>query len=283
MKNNEKPDDVVIRSRRIPGAGGTEIHVDEAGDPSGQPVLFIHGISQSRLSWRRQLESGLGRDLRLVAMDLRGHGLSDRPNDGYGDSGVWADDVRGVIAALDLDEPILCGWSYGGVVISDYISRYGDEALGGVSFVAAVSCLGESVMPFLGPEFIATLPGLFSEDVPTSMAALQAFIRLTTSAEPAAEDWYLALGYNSVVPPQVRRAMLSRTVNHDDVLRRLTKPVFITQGLDDKVVLPGMSDHHAGLIPHAKASYYEGIGHSPFMEDTERFNAELLAFASSIA
>jgi pimeloyl-ACP methyl ester carboxylesterase len=44
-----------------------------------------------------------------------------------------------------------------------------------------------------------------------------------------------------------------------------------------------MSDHEAKLIPHARASFYEGIGHSPFLEDTERFNAELLAFASSLA
>jgi len=271
-----------VRSRRIPGGNGTGIQVDETGDPSGRPVLFIHGISQCRLAWRRQLTSGLGRDLRLVAMDLRGHGRSDRPNDDYADSAAWADDVRGVITELDLDEPILCGWSYGGVVVSDYVKHHGEEALGGICFVGAVSRLGESVMPFLGQEFLATLPGLFSDDVPTSVAALEAFIRITTSAESAPEDSYLALGYNSVVSPAVRLAMLSRTVNHDEVLRQLTKPVFIMHGLDDKVVLPAMSDHHANLIPDAKASYYEGIGHSPFLEDTERFNAELLAFASSL-
>jgi pimeloyl-ACP methyl ester carboxylesterase len=168
------------------------------------------------------------------------------------------------------------------VVIGDYIKHYGEEALGGICFVGAASRLGEPAMPFLGPEFIATLPGLFSDDVSTSVAALQAFIRLATKAEPAPEDSYLALGYNTVVPPPVRLAMLSRTVNHDEVLRQLTKPVFIMHGLDDKVVLPAMSDHNAELIPHAKASFYEGIGHSPFLEDTERFNAELLAFASSL-
>jgi pimeloyl-ACP methyl ester carboxylesterase len=131
MKENGKLDDVVIRSRRVPGAAGTEIRVDETGDPAGRPVLFIHGVSQFRLAWRRQLSSGLGRDLRLVAMDLRGHGQSDRPADGYADSEAWADDVHGVITALDLDEPILCGWSYGGVVIGDYLKHYGEDALAG--------------------------------------------------------------------------------------------------------------------------------------------------------
>ena len=282
MKNNGESDDVVVRSHRIRGGGGTEIRVDEAGNRSGRPVLFIHGISQCRLAWRRQLTSSLGRDLRLVAMDLRGHGLSDRPSDDYGEPGVWADDIRGVITALGLDDPILCGWSYGGVVIGDYLACYGEDALGGISFVCAVSRLGEPVMPFLGKEFVATLPGMFSEDVSTSVAALQRFIRLTTSADPTPEDSYLALGYNSVVPPKVRLAMLSRTVDHDDVLGQLTKPLLLTHGRDDQVVLPAMSEYQARLVSHAKASYYEGIGHSPFLEDTERFNAELLAFASAL-
>jgi non-heme chloroperoxidase len=282
MNRNGESDDVVVRSHRIRGGAGVDIQVDETGNPSGRPVLFIHGISQSRLAWRKQLGSALGRDLRLVAMDLRGHGDSDRPRADYADSRMWADDVRGVITALGLDEPILCGWSYGGVVIADYLKHYGEQALGGICFTCAVSRLGEPVMPFLGPEFVATLPGLFADDVSTSVAALQTFIRLTTSAEPAPADSYLALGYNSVVPPPVRSAMLSRTVSNDDVLRQLTKPVFITHGLVDKVVLPAMGEYHAELIPHAKTSFYEGIGHSPFLEDTQRFNAELLAFASTL-
>jgi non-heme chloroperoxidase len=282
MNDNGESDHAVIRSHRIRGGAGAEIHVDEAGDRSGRPVLFIHGISQCRLAWRRQFTSGLGRDLRLVAMDLRGHGRSDRPSADYGEPGLWADDVRGVITALGLDDPILCGWSYGGVVIGDYLRTYGEQALGGICFVSAVSRLGEPVMPFLGEEFLATLPGMFSDDVPTSVAALQRFIRLTTSADPTPEDSYLALGYNSVVPPQVRHAMLSRTVDHDDVLSRLTKPLLLTHGVEDQVVLPAMSEHHARLVPHAKASYYEGIGHSPFLEDAERFDAELLAFASAL-
>jgi non-heme chloroperoxidase len=272
----------VMRTHHIEGAGGVDIRVDETGEPSGRPVLFIHGISQCRLAWRRQLASGLGRELRLVAMDLRGHGGSGRPGDGYGDSAVWAGDVHQVITALHLDEPILCGWSYGGVVIGDYLKHHGEQALGGICLAAAVSRLGEPVLPFMGAEFLATLPGLFSDDVATSVAALRTFIRLTTSADPDPAESYLALGYNCVVSPQVRLAMLSRTVVRDDVLEQLTKPLLLTHGLDDRVVLPAMSEHHAQLVPHAKVSYYEGVGHSPFLEDPERFNAELLAFAAAL-
>jgi pimeloyl-ACP methyl ester carboxylesterase len=273
---------VAMQSHRVKGGGGVELYVQETGAQEGRPVLLIHGLSQCGLAWGRQLHSDLGNELRLVAMDLRGHGRSDRPDDGYGEASLWADDVHAVITALGLQQPILCGWSYGGVVIGDYLHRYGEQSVGGICLVGAASRLGEAAMPFLGPDFLAALPGLFSRDVEESTAGLQSFIRLATSAEMTAEDFYLALGYNSIVSPHVRQELLSRTLSHDDLLERLTTPVLIVHGLEDRIVLPAMSQHHERLIPHAKTSYYRGIGHSPFLEDADRFNAELLAFASSL-
>jgi non-heme chloroperoxidase len=270
------------RSHRVAGGTGVALHVEETGNPEGRPVLFIHGFSQCRLAWDRQLRSDLGHDLRLVAMDLRGHGLSEKPRDAYADPSAWAADIHAVVTALGLERPILCGWSYGGVVIADYLRSHGERSVSGIVLVGAISRLGDPVMPFLGEDFVATLPGMFSTDVETSTTALQTFLRLTTHADPTPEDLYLALGYNTSVPPHVRQAMLSRTFHHDDLLERLTIPVLITHGLDDAIVLPTMSEHHARLIPHAKTSYYEGVGHTPFREDPERFNAELGAFASSL-
>jgi pimeloyl-ACP methyl ester carboxylesterase len=270
------------RTYRVSGGGGTVLFAEETGNPDGRPVLFLHGLSQCRLAWDRQLRSDLGRDLRLVAVDLRGHGLSEQPRDSYGDSALWAADVHAVITSLELDQPILCGWSYGGVVIGDYLSRHGEAAIGGIALVGAISRLGEPVLPFLGPDFLATVPGLFTTDLEASTAALRTFIRLTTSADPAPEDLYLALGYNVVVPPHVRQAMLSRTLTHDGTLAGLTTPVLVAHGSDDEIILPAMAEHHVRLIPHARTAWYQGIGHSPFLEAPDRFNADLRAFASGL-
>src|SRR5690348_1088417 len=68
-----------IRDHMIAGGGGCQLHVIETGNANGQPILFIHGFSQNALSWSAQFNSGLRRRCRLVAMDLRGHGASDRP------------------------------------------------------------------------------------------------------------------------------------------------------------------------------------------------------------
>lgn len=275
-------DETAGRTHRITGAGGVRLYVEETGNPSGRPVLFIHGLSQCRLAWNRQLHSDLGRDLRLVALDLRGHGESDRPTDAYGDSAAWAEDLNAVITSLELERPILTGWSYGGVVICDYLSRYGEGAIGGVHLVGATSRLGEPALPFLGPRFLATVPGLFSADAEQSMTSLQAFVRLLTFDELDPEDSYQFLGSAAAVPPGVRQALLSRTLDYDGLLSGLSAPVLITHGLEDEIVLPTMGEHHASLMPRAQTSYYPQVGHGTFWEDPDRFNSELLAFATSL-
>jgi len=101
-----------MKSHRIAGGGGDELNVVEQGNPQGRPILFLHGASQSCLQRGCQVDSELSANYRLIA-DMRGHGLSDKPRDGYNDSKLWADDVNAVIEALKLDRPVLSGWSYG--------------------------------------------------------------------------------------------------------------------------------------------------------------------------
>jgi pimeloyl-ACP methyl ester carboxylesterase len=98
-----------MKQHTIQGGNDITLHVDETGIEAGDPILFIHGYTQSRLSWDRQMDSDLAENFRLVAMDDRGHGLSDKPKDAYGNSDLWADDVQGVISELSFDQPVLCG------------------------------------------------------------------------------------------------------------------------------------------------------------------------------
>ena len=92
------------------------------------------------------MNSDLADDYRLVAMDLRGHGLSEKPREGYTDSRIWADDVNAVIRTLSLDHPILCGWSYGPLVILDYVRHYGEDGISGVNFIGGVTKLGSDAV-----------------------------------------------------------------------------------------------------------------------------------------
>jgi pimeloyl-ACP methyl ester carboxylesterase len=127
-----------MKSQKVTGGGDVQISVVETGNPKGRPIVFIHGFSQCGLAWNQQMSSDLADDYRLVSMDMRGHGQSDKPRDAYGDSKVWADDVNAVIDTLDLDDPVLVGWSYGPLVILDYIRHYGEDNIGGINFIGAV-------------------------------------------------------------------------------------------------------------------------------------------------
>jgi non-heme chloroperoxidase len=269
-----------MKSHHIKGGGGAELHLVETGNPAGPPILFIHGISQSWRTWTRQLTSELERDLRLVAIDLRGHGDSERPQDGYADSRLWADDINAAIQELHLDHPILCGWSYGPLVILDYIRHYGDEAIGGIDIVGGVTNLGsEDAMSLLTPEFVTLVPGLFSSDPADSARSLEALLHLCFAKPLSPEELSLMLKVSLVVPPSVRQAMLSRSIDNDDLLPRVKAPVLISHGFDDAVVKPIAVDRHKAGMPQAQVHMIPHAGHGCFWDNPNEFNRRLRDFA----
>ena len=273
-----------MKSHRVIGGGGTQLHVIETGNPNGRPILFIHGFSQCRLAFSRQLESDLANDFRLVAMDLRGHGLSDKPQEGYSDSRLWADDVNSVIRTLNLDRPVLSGWSYGPLVILDYIRYYGEDATGGIQFVGGITNLGSTeTSSFLAPEFLGLIPGFFSTDVSESVASLEALLRLCLAEKPSDEALYLMLGYNVSVPAYVRKALFVRSIDNDDLLPKIRKPVLITHGTADAIVKSTITARHLSRIAHALVELIPNVGHAPFWDDAPAFNRGLRAFCQKSA
>jgi pimeloyl-ACP methyl ester carboxylesterase len=267
----------------VTGGGGVQLHVVETGRPSGRPIVFIHGFSQSSLAWSRQFGSNLAESYRLVAMDIRGHGLSGKPLDGYADSRLWADDVDAIIHALELDRPILCGWSYGALVILDYIRHYGEDEIGGLNLVDAITKLGtDEALSVLTPEVLALVPGLFATDVDESTRTLEAFVRLCFAQEPSPPHLYLMLGYNASVPPAVREALFSRSFDNDDLLPTIRTPVLITHGAEDAIVKAAAVDQHKAGIPDAQVELMENAGHACFWDDAAGFNRRLRAFADGL-
>ena len=271
-----------ILDHRIEGGDGTQLHVVETGRRDGHPILFLHGFSQCSLAWTRQLHSDLADHHRLLAMDLRGHGLSARPDTGYADSKAWAEDVAAAIRRLRLRAPILCGWSYGALVILDYLRHFGEAEVGGIHFVGAVTRLGgEQAMAALSPEFAALIPGLLAGDAERNVENMSALARLCFDDLPAS-DLYRMLGYSLSVPPYVRSALFARTLDNDDLLATLRKPLLITHGSRDAIVRPEVVEQHHRLVPHAQVHWMDGCGHAPFWDRADAFNRRLRRFAADL-
>ena len=158
-----------MKIHAVNGAAGVKLHVREYGKSTGVPILLIHGWSQSHLCWSKQYGSSLANDARIVALDLRGHGMSDAPAeaDQYTDGNKWADDIAAVIDQLALEQPILVGSSYGGYIISDYVRRKGQEKIAGINFVdAAVVISPKAFGSLVDPGFLENAPGACQDDLP---------------------------------------------------------------------------------------------------------------------
>jgi len=255
---------------------GLSISAQEWGNPNGPGIVFIHGFSQSNLSWMRQTDSDLAREFHIVTYDLRGHGNSDKPLEAarYRDDKAWADEVQAVIDAAGLKRPVLVGWSYAGRVISDYVTNRGANGISGIDFV-------DASIKFI-PEFVGdnlkNLPLMMSEDMLTNITATRTFLHGCFSKQPSADDFETMLAFNMMVPPKVRAGLSGRPLDATAVMSELTIPVLVTQGAEDRNAKVDTAKYTASVIPGAKLSIYDGIGHSPFYEDAPRFNRELAAF-----
>jgi pimeloyl-ACP methyl ester carboxylesterase len=88
-------------------------------------VLLVHGWGTDR-SFLQPLFDHLRRSRRVVAVDLRGFGESDAPEQAYTIHG-YADDLAFVATALGLERPVVIGHSMGGLIALDFAARYGDR------------------------------------------------------------------------------------------------------------------------------------------------------------
>lgn len=268
--------------RFVTAPDGVRLAVYEAGPADGVPIVFIHGFGQSGLSWLRQFDSPLVESCRLIAFDLRGHAASDKPLDKavYQSGATWADDLAAVIASIDGGRRVvLVPWSFGGGVVGEYLAKHGAGRVAAINFCAASTRMA--------PEWIG--PGRFnvkdtmSEDPQVNIPGVKAFIRGCFEVEPSAADLEFMLGFNMMMPPRVRAMVSGRPFDFEQALRALTVPVLVTHGTADRMVLPAMGEHTASVVPGARLSVYEGIGHCPFWEDAARFNAELAALVRSVS
>jgi pimeloyl-ACP methyl ester carboxylesterase len=266
-----------MQIHEVAGGGGIRLHVREWGKADGPPILFIHGWSQNHLCWTKQYESALTHEFRLVAYDLRGHGMSEAPlaPEHYAEGELWADDVAAIVEQLQLDRPVLVGWSYGAFVICDYVRKYGQDQIAAIDFVEGAAKLGEAAFgTLIGPGFLDHFVGATADDLPTNIAAMRAFVKVCASKPLSPDDFETALAWNIVVPARIRANLGARELDYDDVLRDLEVPLVVTQGRLDTVVLP-MAEHIVAICPTAEASWYEGMGHLPHLQEPERFNHEL--------
>ncbi len=271
----------------IQGAGGVPLTVVQSGNRSGPQIIFIHGFSQSYLSWVKQLnDRALQSNFHLVALDLRGHGSSGKPSEASSyTSEAWAGDIAAVIAATGNRHPVLVGWSMGGPVAMSYLKHNGASHIAGVAFVDAAQMFsaGDGIAPVdvWQKSHIKMMSEMLSDDLMVNYAGTRAFVgELTAQPLPSTEAESLFV-YNMMTPPYVRRSVLANFPDwsqFDEIVPSMTIPILITHGRADRLVAYRQSLNMKRYFPAATFSIYERTGHAPFLERPIRFNRELARF-----
>ena len=256
---------------------GVALSAQEWGNPDGPTIILIHGFLQSHLAWWKQVtDPALAARFRMITFDLPGHGASDKPWDPtlYGDSAKWANALAAVLDAAGPQKPVVVGWSYGTRVIADYLLAQGDGRLAGINFAGAALSDGPGM---LGPG-MKLLAAALVDDLAQNLKATRDFNRACYAEAPSDADLDQLTAISMAVPIKVRR-WARRPAPYEPVLKAIMVPTLVTHGTLDEICLLALGLYVARTVPNAQASYYDGIGHSPFWEDAARFNTELAAFA----
>lgn len=262
------------------GAGGTTLFVRSAGPQTGDAIVLLHGYLFSSEVFVHQLRGPLAERYRLIAIDLRGHGRSGKPDEesGYLDAQAWADDVARVLDALELQRVVLVGWSMGARVALNYGWHYGFERITGLNLACALVAPADRRTGVALPPQLA---GLLSNDHETRLRATREFVQSCSGGnalEPSVVDSFTRTAM--ATPVTARRASREWPILYVPTLRTLRTPVLVTHGSGDLLLAEAVSRELADLTPNSQLSVLGGA-HLPFYLESEHFNRELGAFAAT--
>ncbi|MDQ1079665.1 alpha/beta fold hydrolase [Pseudoroseomonas cervicalis] len=259
-------------------ADGTLLVGEAVGDPAAPEILFIHGLRQSRLSWDRQFADPALAGFRLVRFDLRGHGDSGKPEApaAYAPADRWAEDVAAMLDAAALRRPVLVGWSLGGYVAGAYLRRFGAARVAGVNLVDAVTKLSPELLTPLALDFTRRAT---SHDLAERSAATAEFLAACFHRQPDPAALQRMLVINGMTARAANEGFVqTETTDLEPVFRDYPGPVLLSHGARDRLVRLAMSERIQALHRDSRLSVYAESGHSPFLEEPERFGRELAEF-----
>jgi len=265
----------------ITAPDGVKLAVQESGNPDGLPIVFIHGLLGSHLNWEKQIsDAQLQQRYRLITFDMRGHGLSDKPEQesAYRDGKRWADDLRAVINQSHANKPLLVGWSLGGAVITNYLAAYGDGNISGAIYVDGVVELNPTLIPAHD-----VYGAMTASDLKTHLDGERSFLQLCFYQQPDRTTFERLLANAALAAWPMQRAVPTMTIALEKGVKNVRVPLLFIYGEHDALVNPAASLARVKRInSRIQTQMFADSGHAPFIEEPARFNRTLATFASAL-
>ena len=230
--------------------------IDISPDHPQRIFVFIHGFGGQAEQWHYQMQK-FAVENRVIALDLRGHGLSDKPNSGY-DMPQIINDLETVLTLLKVKGKIvLVGHSFGGAVATEYASKHPDR----VERLVLMATAGEFKLQ------------------PTLHLALSLPLWMLRLVGPFTRKWLFA-------PPHVLKSLYANNLsiwNGWEKFKSISAPTLVIRGHRDLVFERPLFEKVTGSIPGAEEADIGVSGHLVMLERREAVGRAIERFISSEA
>lgn len=245
---------------------GTRLHVSDQG--SGHPILFLHGMGCDGTDWEPQFDA-FGDRFRVVAIDHRGHGRSDRDvGEGYSIAG-FAADALGVMDLLDIDIAHVVGLSMGGM-IAQQLAITAPERVCTLSLMDTFAKASDNGISMFADQVetagLEALSGGFQSMV---------FSAATRKGRPDLLERFEAQ-FKANTPACLAWAM--RAIGGLDTFERLGSviaPTVVLCGAEDNLTPLAQAEELAGAIKGARLEIVPDAGHFSNLENPDFVNQVL--------
>ncbi len=217
---------------------------------------------------------------RCIGMDCRGFGKSDKPWRGYNYDRM-ADDIRGVVEALNLRDFTLGGHSTGGAIAIRYMARHNGYGVSRLALFAAAapSLIQRPYFPYgLTKEDVNKIIQGTCEDRPNMLQEFGNMFFFQYVTKPFSA-WFFQLGLQAAgwATAAVAFSWLDEEGLFSD-LGKINVPTLILHGIHDRVCLFPLAEAQNRGIKNSKLVPFKYSGHGLFYDERDKFNKELIQF-----
>ncbi len=251
-------------------------YYEETGE--GPPIVFVHGAFVDSRMWDPQWKHFANR-YSVIRYDLRGHGRTGASESYPYSMGLFADDLQGLIEALELDAPHICGLSLGGMIAQEYAVRHPDRLRSLVVADTAVSVsltLADKFQRYvLFPKWAMRLT--------IKLMSVEGFTRFSfwMARVTRSEKWF---GRDQRTRDYVREQMLGMDREeyikiyeaiygfHLRPLERIACPTLVLNGEHESSSVYRHTEEILRRVPMSEAQVVPHAGHTSNLENPEAFN-----------
>ena len=283
MENTiEKSTPVTIaRAEYIEVEPNVRLHITDAGE--GRTIVLIPGWPLSDEMYEYQYNDLIDNNFRVIGITLRGFGKSDKPYGKY-DYDVHAADIRKVLIQLKIKDAVLCGFSMGGAIAIRFASTDNGAHVSKLALFGAAAPVWTQRGDFpynLPKSAVDELIALNYTDRPMLLANFgKIFSATETALNEGIAGWLNGINISSSSYAMAKCLVALRDTDLRKDLAKIKVPTLIMHGKKDKICSFDLAEQMKAGIADSQLIAFEKSGHSLFLEETKKFNAELIRFAT---